>query len=128
MNTRTNSYNDDFNIYLQFDGSLDNTSAYDAAIKLAHGTTFYVNGELTCLWMDKNYNWSNPTFKNRCGESLDLAVNYLTDVLHTLYVQSNTSTPEPTPTPLPSSSPTPTSTPTPSPSPHKRLGLLQHQS
>jgi len=88
VNTRTNSYNDDFNIYLQFDGSLDNTSAYDAAIKLAYDTTFYVNGELTCLWMDKNYNWSNPTFKNRCGESLNLAVNYLTDVLHTLYVQS----------------------------------------
>lgn len=117
VNTRTNNYNDDFNIYLQFDGNFDNISAYDAAIELAYDTTFDVNGELTCVWMDENYNWSNPTFKNRCGESLNLAVNYLTDVLHTLYFQSKPPTPEPTLTPLSSPSPTPTSMPTPLPSP-----------
>ena len=36
--------------------------------------------------MDQNYDWSNLTFKNRVGESLNLAVNYIADVLHTLYV------------------------------------------
>ena len=38
--------------------------------------------------MDRNYNWSNLAFKDRCGESLNLAVNYLTDVLHSLYLEA----------------------------------------
>jgi len=44
--------------------------------------------------MDQNYNWNNPTFKNRCGESLNLAVNYLADVLHTLWVEAGKPIPE----------------------------------
>jgi len=87
VNERTNSYYDEFNIYLVFDGSLDFVSAYDAACMLAYDTTFDVDGDLTCVWMDQNYDWSNTTFTNRAGESLNLAVNYLADVLHTLYIQ-----------------------------------------
>jgi len=82
------SYDAEFNVYLSFDGKLRNISAYDAAKELAYDTTFDVNGDLTCMWMDQNYNWSNPAFKDRCGESLNLAVNYLTDVLHTLYQET----------------------------------------
>jgi len=33
--------------------------------------------------MDTHYNWSDAAFKNRCGESLNLAVNAVADVLHT---------------------------------------------
>jgi hypothetical protein len=87
VNARTNNYTDsDFN--LTFDGSLDNISAYNATINLAYDTTFDVDGDLTCVWMDQNYNWSDPVFKNRADESLNLAVNYLADVLHTLYIES----------------------------------------
>jgi hypothetical protein len=88
---RTNSYEDDFNVFLQFDGSLTIISAYDAALSLAYDTTFDVDGNLTCVWMDNNYNWSNPVFVNRCGESLNLAVNLIADVLHkfTLDVQEH---------------------------------------
>jgi len=75
----------EFDSYLSFDGSLVTISASDAAKDLAYDTTFDVDGELNCTWMDKNYNWSNSTFKNRAAESLNLSVNYLTDVLHTLY-------------------------------------------
>lgn len=120
VNTRTNSYNDDFNIYVSFDGSLDEISAYEAAVKLAYDTTFDVDGDLTCVWMDQNYNWNNPTFRNRCGESLNLAVNLVADVLHTLYVESSTPSPTPTSTPTPTPLPTPTPTPvvvTPTPTP-----------
>lgn len=85
VNSRTNSYNDEFNVYLSFDGSLDEVTAYEAAIDLAFDTTFDVDGDLTCKWMDNNYNWSNLNFCNRCGESLSLAVNSATDVLHTLF-------------------------------------------
>jgi parallel beta-helix repeat protein len=88
VNERTSSYDAEFNIYLSFDGGLDLISAYDAARELAYDTTFDADGDLTCVWMDQNYNWSDPVFKNRCGESLNLAVNYLTGVLHTLYLEA----------------------------------------
>jgi len=90
VNTRTNNYTDEFNSYLSFDGSLDLISAYNATKNLAYDTTFDVDGELTCVWMDQNYNWSDQLFRDRAGESLNLAVNYLADVLHTLYSQTGT--------------------------------------
>lgn len=83
VQTRTNSYVDDFNSFLVFDGSLSALSAYDAALTLAYDTTFDVDGDLTCVWIDTHYNWSDAVFKNRCGESLNLAVNLIADVLHT---------------------------------------------
>jgi len=94
VNGRTSSYSAEFNSYLSFDGNLTTLSAYDAAKNLAYDTTFDVDGDLTCVWMDQNYDWSNPTFKNRCGGSLNLAVNYLTDILHTLYQDATALSPE----------------------------------
>jgi len=91
---RTDNYDDDFNIFLQFDGSLDVITAYDAALNLAYDTTFDVDGNLTCVWMDQNYNWSDPTFRNRCGESLNLAVNLITDVLHTFAMETDSTPPQ----------------------------------
>ena len=86
---RTLSYSGGkFDAYLSFDGSLVTISAYDAAKNLAYDTTLDKDGDLTCIWMDQNYNWNNPAFKNRAGESLNLAVNSLTDVLHTLYLNA----------------------------------------
>ena len=87
VNTRTNSYTDEFNSFLSFDGELTEISAYNATLMLAYDTTFDVDGNLTCVWMNQNYDWSNPTFRNRCGESLNLAVNLLADVLHTFYIK-----------------------------------------
>jgi uncharacterized protein YvpB len=37
--------------------------------------------------MNQSYNWDNPAFVNRCGESLDLAVNLIADVLHTFSLE-----------------------------------------
>jgi len=87
VNHRTSSYDAEFNAYLFFDGELNIVSAYDTAKEIAYNTTFDADGDLTCVWMDQNYNWSNSVFKDRCGESLNLAVNCLTDVLHTLYLE-----------------------------------------
>ena len=98
VETRTSSYIDTYNQYLSFDGNLQNISAYDAAKNLAFDTTFDHGGTFTCVWMNNNYNISNPIYWNRAGESLNLAVNTLTDVLHTLYINANT---QPTPTPGP---------------------------
>jgi len=90
VNQKTSSYNAAFNSYLSFDGALVTISAYDATKDLAYDTTFDVNGDRTCVWMDQNYDWSNPIFRDRCGESLNLAVNYVADVLHTLYIEATT--------------------------------------
>ncbi|MEM3018718.1 MAG: zinc dependent phospholipase C family protein [Candidatus Bathyarchaeia archaeon] len=88
VNSKTSSYKAEFNSYLSFDGSLAILSAYEAALKLAYDTTFDSSGRgLTCVWMDRNYDWSNRTFRNRVGETLNLAVNYLADVLYTLYME-----------------------------------------
>jgi hypothetical protein len=94
VNDKTDTYNSTFTMYLRFDGSLTSLSAYDAAKNLAHNTTFGDGSTLGCLWMDANYNWSNPQFSNRSGESLNLAVNAVTDVLHTLYLESGGTVPE----------------------------------
>ena len=90
VNQRTSSYDAEFNSYLSFDGSLTIISAYDATKDLAYDTTFDVDGALTCVWMDQNYDWNNPIFNDRCGKSLNLAVNHIANVLHTLYVEATT--------------------------------------
>jgi hypothetical protein len=84
---RTESYADEFNSYLVFDGNLGVSSVYDAASTLAYDTTFDAEGDLTCVWMDQHYNWNDATFRNRSGESLNLAVNIIADVLHTFYTE-----------------------------------------
>jgi hypothetical protein len=85
VDTRTNIYQDDFSSFLVFDGSLSATLPYEAAKTLAYDTTFDVDGDLTCVWMDTHYNWNDATFRNRAGESLNLAVNAVADVLHAFY-------------------------------------------
>jgi len=108
VETRTNAYSDTYSTYLAFDGNLQILSAYNASKDLALDTTFDSGGTYTCVWMNNNYNTSDPnsTYWNRAGESLNLAVNTLTDVLHTLYISSN-SQPPPTPSPSPTGSATP---------------------
>jgi hypothetical protein len=108
VTNRMISYSSSFNTYLSYDGSLTNLTAYNAALTLAYDTTFGGSRHLTCVWMDDNYNWSSTAFSGRCGESLNLAVNTIADVLHTLYVEAS---------PASTNSPTPTATTAPSPPP-----------
>ena len=91
VDEKTSIYSGNFNTYLSFDGSLSTLPAHNGALNLAYDTTFGGSNHLTCVWMDTNYNWNNPTFANRCGESLNLAVNTIADVLHTLYQQASNS-------------------------------------
>jgi len=87
VEARTTSYNYGvFESYLVFDGELETVSAYDASINLGRNTFNDDGGTYTAIWMDTNYDWSNSAFKNRCGESLNLATNYVVDVLCTLFV------------------------------------------
>lgn len=87
VRSKTTSFNYGvFESYLVYDGKLENISAYNASISLGRNTWNDYGGTYTANWMDTNYNWSNPVFKNRCGESLNLVTNYIADVLHTLSV------------------------------------------
>jgi hypothetical protein len=58
-----------------------------------------------CRWMDQNYDWGNTAFCDRCGESLNLAVNAVADVLHTFYVEFELISATPSSTALPSPTP-----------------------
>jgi hypothetical protein len=86
--SRTDNYTDEFNGFLVFDENLSVTSAYNATVTLAYDTTFGGTGNLNCAWMDQHYNWDDATFRNRCGESLNLAVNLIADVLHSFYTEA----------------------------------------
>ncbi|MCW4010637.1 MAG: zinc dependent phospholipase C family protein [Candidatus Bathyarchaeota archaeon] len=90
---RTSNYSSEFSVFLLFDGALAEVTAYDSAVAVAEDTTFAYGSALTCTWMDQNYNWSNTQFKSRCGDSLNLAVNAVADVLHTFYAETLASTP-----------------------------------
>jgi len=90
---RTTDYISEFNQYLTYDGRLDNVSAYNAAVSLAYDTTFDPKGNLTAVWMDRNYDWNNPIFRERAIESINLAVNYVADTLYTLNAQAQSSSP-----------------------------------
>ncbi len=66
-----------------FDGKFERISAYDAALRMAKETTFD-NGIYTNVWMDRNYNWSNPNFVSRTRYLINYNVNILTDVIYTM--------------------------------------------
>ncbi|MCW4043936.1 MAG: zinc dependent phospholipase C family protein [Candidatus Bathyarchaeota archaeon] len=85
---RTKSYTSEFNSFLAFDGSLNTVAAYDAALLLANDTTFDLDGDLTCVWMDQHYDWGDAAFRSRLFESLNLAVNLVADVLHSFYSEA----------------------------------------
>jgi len=85
----SNNYDDEFNGFLKFDQRLDSRTAYNATLTLAYDTTFDIlEHRRTASWMDDNYNWDDSDFRNRAGQSINLAVNLLADVLHTLSQQN----------------------------------------
>jgi len=85
VNSMTNRYNASFTLHLKFDGKLESISAYDAALNLAHDTTFDDTGKgRTAKWMDENYSPENQAFQGRVYESVNLAVNLLADVINSV--------------------------------------------
>jgi hypothetical protein len=100
VNSKMASYTSaEFDGYLNFDGRLALIEPDDAANAVAFNTTFDNNtiearvqtgGKENCSWMEANYDWGDPVFKDRCGESLNYAVNLIADVLHSIYVQNLT--------------------------------------
>jgi len=73
-------------IPLTFDGSLATVSPYDAALALAHDTTFHDGGAgHTAVWMNRTADWNDPTFTSRAYQSVNLAVNYVAEAVHVVW-------------------------------------------
>jgi hypothetical protein len=70
---------------------INRTSAYQATLDLASNIMFVVPN---ATWMDTHYNWSDPQFKTRVALSLNLAVNYVANVFHTLWLDAGQPLPE----------------------------------
>lgn len=85
VNRNSNSYDAPFKTCLTFDGKPNQTSAYDAALRIAHDTTFDDTGKgHTAKWMDENYNPNNSTFQARVCEDLNLSVNVLANLIYSI--------------------------------------------
>jgi hypothetical protein len=90
VNSNTNSYDSSFKACLTFDGKLQQISPYDAALALAHDTTFDGSGKgYTAKWMDDNYNPANATFQRRTCGSLNAAVGILADLIYSITESAN---------------------------------------
>jgi len=85
VNAQTSTYSSSLRSYLSFDGVLEDSTAYEVALNLARDTTFDSGGTYTATWMDGHYDTSSAVFLDRAGESLNLAVNGVADVLSILY-------------------------------------------
>ncbi len=90
VTARMTSYaSSEFDPFLVFDGVLERVSAYDATLRVAVNTTFGDGGVTkSCTWMDANYDWTDPVFRDSAGASLNRAVNALADMLHALAVDA----------------------------------------
>jgi len=87
---KTTSYSSVFDVELIYDGELSEIDAYNATLQMANTTTFGDGGNIkNCTWMDAKYDWSDSAFNKSATASINLAVNLLADVLHTIYVRAD---------------------------------------
>ena len=78
VNNHLSSFSD-----VSFDGVYDNISAYNTTLNIARDTTFD-EGIYTNVWMDDNYNWSNPNYVLHTKDLINRTTNNVTDVIYKL--------------------------------------------
>lgn len=89
VNGNTNSYDASFKACLTSAGEQKQTSPYDAALKLAHDTTFDDTGKgHTTEWMDDNYNPNDSTFAARTCELLNHAAHAVATLIYTAAIST----------------------------------------
>jgi nucleoid-associated protein YgaU len=88
ISRRTDSFEEgEFETDIIADG-LTEIDAYDAVVIISKSTA-EGNGDIkSAEWMDINYNNRNEEYFDSVGASLNLGVNTLADVLHTLYINN----------------------------------------
>lgn len=83
--------------------ALENMSAYDAALALAHDTTFGEGDVHTNVWMDTNYDWYDGIFEASAMASLHGAVSAVAAAVNHLLIEANY---DPPPEPVTPTEPT----------------------
>ncbi len=90
VNDHTRNYDDSFKVCLTSGGALQQISPYEAALSVAHDTTFDDSGKgHTAKWMDIHYDSNNSTFQTRTCESINLSVNAIADLVYSASVSGN---------------------------------------
>ena len=73
---------DEFNNVV-FDSQFENISAYNGTLKTANETTF--DAEIyTNVWMENNYNWSDPNYVRRTDDMINYSTNIVADVVYNI--------------------------------------------
>lgn len=92
---------------------LGDKGAYDTTIGLASDITFGHGATMTNVWMDTNYDWTNPVFVASAMSSLNSSVTAVAAVINHLMIEATPSVPTPPPQVPPSLSTTPPQAPQP---------------
>jgi len=88
ISSRTDNVEDGtFENYIAADG-LNELDCYDAVIIISKTASKGENKIKSAEWMDTHYQDRNQEYWDSVGSSLNLAVNSLADVLHTLYLNN----------------------------------------
>ncbi len=90
---------------------LGNSTAYDAALGLAHDITFGAGDIMPNIWMDSNYDWYDGVFEDSAMASLHAAVSAVASAINNLMFEAGyepPEEPEPEPDPVPEPEPEPT--------------------
>jgi hypothetical protein len=88
---------------------LENSDAYEATLNLAEVVTFGSGTIRSNVWMDTNYDWSDPEFIASARESVFASVSTVAAVINHLLAESATSAPPTPPPPAAEPPSTPTS-------------------
>jgi hypothetical protein len=77
--------------------ALGDKGAYDATIGLASDITFGQGAIMTNVWMDTNYDWTDPVFVASAMSSLNGSVTAVAAVINHLMIEATPSVPTPPP-------------------------------
>ena len=76
---------------------LGDKGAYDTTIGLARDITFGHGAIMTNVWMDTNYNWTDPVFVTSAMSSLNSSVTAVAAAINHLMIEATPSVPAPQP-------------------------------
>ncbi|MCQ5376676.1 MAG: hypothetical protein NO516_01350 [Candidatus Methanomethylicia archaeon] len=90
VGNRTMQYvSNTFGKYIIFDGELTARTAYNATLELAYNTTFGDSKGRSAAWLNGFWCGCSSLCRERAGQTLNIAINLVADVLHTFYLEAS---------------------------------------
>lgn len=81
-------FEDKYGRYIEYDGSLEIISPYDAVARVAQAAYLGEDGACSAQWMEDNYDPNSEAFIACAGQDFNNIINAEADVLHTIYQAS----------------------------------------